>query len=133
MFTGIIETTGVVESITKNKNNLDIIISSSISSELKIDESLSHNGVCLTITDCKKKSFGNSYKRSLKSNFSRLEVGSLVNLERSMKMGGRIDGHLVQGHVDDTAECEKKLMRKTVGYIVLGFPPVFQKLFNREG
>ena len=55
MFTGIIETTGVVESITKNKNNLDIIISSSISSELKIDESLSHNGVCLTITDCNKK------------------------------------------------------------------------------
>ena len=98
MFTGIIETTGIVESITKNKNNLDLIISSSISSELKIDESLSHNGVCLTITKCNKKNHSVTViKESLKkSNFSRLEVGSLVNLERSLTMGDRIDGHLVQ-------------------------------------
>ena len=73
MFTGIIETTGVVESITKNKNNLDIIISSSISSELKIDESLSHNGVCLTITDCNKKNHSVTViKESLKKSIMRL-------------------------------------------------------------
>ena len=135
MFTGIIETTGVVESITKNKNNLDLIISSSISSELKIDESLSHNGVCLTITNCNKKNHSVTViKESLKkSNFSRLEVGSLINLERSMKMGGRIDGHLVQGHVDDTAECIDKIDEKNSWIYKFRFSASFLNYLIEKG
>ena len=107
MFTGIIETTGIVKSINENKKNLDVIVSSSLSSELNVDESLSHNGVCLTITNCNNKSHSVTLiNESLeKSNFSKINIGSIINLERSMKIGGRIDGHLVQGHVDDTAKC----------------------------
>ena len=107
MFTGIIESVGEIKSIVQNQKNIDMEISSSISGKLRVDESISHNGVCLTLTEFNSQ----SHKVTLvdetlkKSNFSKVKVGSHLNLERSMKANGRLDGHIVQGHVDDTAKC----------------------------
>ena len=107
MFTGIIESVGEIKSIVQNQKNIDMEILSPISGELRVDESISHNGVCLTVTEFNSK----SHKVTLvdetlkKSNFSNVKVGSHLNLERSMKANGRLDGHIVQGHVDDTAKC----------------------------
>lgn len=107
MFTGIIETLGKVVDLQKDKGNLHIKISSSFSSELKIDQSVAHNGVCLTVVGIQ----GDSHtvtaveETLAKTNLSRLEAGSLVNLERCMQMNGRLDGHIVQGHVDQVATC----------------------------
>lgn len=110
MFTGIIEQTGRVESIESHGSNLSFWIKSSLSAQLKIDQSLSHNGVCLTIEEIK----GDTYKVTAiaetlrKTNLGSLHTGHQVNLERCMQMNGRIDGHIVQGHVDTTACCIAK-------------------------
>mgnify|MGYP001232711985 FL=1 len=107
MFTGIIESVGEIKSIVQNQKNIDMEISSSISGKLRVDESISHNGVCLTVTEFNSQ----SHKVTLvdetlkKSNFSKVKLGSHLNLERSMKANGRLDGHIVQGHVDDTGKC----------------------------
>lgn len=107
MFTGIIECFGIVKSLTTEKDNLHIEIDSPFSGELKVDQSVSHNGVCLTVTSIN----GNHYtvtaikETLLKTNLGSLKVGDAINLERSMVMNGRIDGHIVQGHVDTTAIC----------------------------
>ncbi len=107
MFTGIIESLGRVKQLDKDGGNLHITIESSLSGELKIDQSVAHNGVCLTVVETK----GNSYRVTAieetleKTNLSHLNTGDIVNLERAMIMGSRLDGHLVQGHVDQTAIC----------------------------
>ena len=107
MFTGIIEDLSEVVEIKKIKNNLHILCKSKITNELKIDQSLSHNGVCLTVTDCNKNFYSVTIiDESLKkTNFSSVKVGSQINLERSLKIDGRLAGHIVQGHVDDIAKC----------------------------
>ena len=105
MFTGIIETFGTVTEIVKEDTNLHITVSSSITDELKIDQSVAHNGVCLTVVSIS----GNQYTVTAidetlqKTNIGNLTVGEKVNLERAMKLGDRLDGHIVQGHVDQTA------------------------------
>lgn len=109
MFTGIIETLGEVVELQKDKGNLHIRMSSSFSSELKIDQSVAHNGVCLTVVevqgDCHTVT---AVEETLtKTNLGGLQSGSLVNLERCMQMNGRLDGHIVQGHVDQVATCTK--------------------------
>ena len=107
MFTGIIETLGKVTEITQQGTNASFWLESKISNELKVDQSLSHNGVCLTVEEI----IGNQYKVTAidetlkKTNLGKLEVDSLVNLERCLQMNGRLDGHIVQGHVDSTASC----------------------------
>lgn len=107
MFTGIIETLGKLTDIKNDKGNLHFVVESSISNELKIDQSVSHNGVCLTVVDIS----GSNHTVSAveetlsKSNLGKLKKGDLINLERCMQMNGRLDGHIVQGHVDQTAEC----------------------------
>ena len=107
MFTGIIENMSEVVEVKQNKNNLDVIFKSDLISELKVDQSISHNGVCLTIADI----YDNTYlvniiKETLdKSNLGLLKKGDQVNIERSMILNARIDGHIVQGHVDQTAVC----------------------------
>jgi riboflavin synthase len=107
MFTGIIEALGEVVNIQKDSSNLHITIKAPFTSELKIDQSVAHNGVCLTVININ----GNNYtvtaiKETLeKSNLSEFKKGHLINLERCMLMNGRIDGHIVQGHVDQTAFC----------------------------
>ncbi|MDA3867365.1 MAG: riboflavin synthase [Salinivirgaceae bacterium] len=105
MFSGIVEETGKVVSIEKDKENVDITIACSFVNELAIDQSISHNGVCLTVV----RKTDNDYtvtavKETLvKSSLGQLSPGDVVNLERSVKADGRLDGHMVQGHVDQTA------------------------------
>ncbi len=110
MFTGIIEAVGTVQDITSQGTNKSFYIKSSISSELGIDESISHNGVCLTVEEIKDDIYKvTAIKETLdKTNNGAWKGGDFINLERSMKMGGRLDGHIVQGHVDCTAKCISK-------------------------
>ena len=107
MFTGIIENMAEVVDVKANKNNLDITFKSDLLSELKVDQSISHNGVCLTVADISNETYlVNVVKETIdKSNFDSLRAGDMVNLERSMKLNDRLDGHIVQGHVDQIAEC----------------------------
>ena len=107
MFTGIIEEIAEVVSLKKEDGNIHISFKSRITNELKIDQSISHNGVCLTVVDIDSDVYTvTAINETLqKSNFEDLDVGSKVNLERSIQLGGRFDGHIVQGHVDQTAIC----------------------------
>ncbi|MFZ4740867.1 MAG: riboflavin synthase [Bacteroidales bacterium] len=111
MFTGIVEKTGKVVSIEKDKSNFNITIETEIADELKIDQSMSHDGVCLTIVKvdhAKKQYVVTAIQETLdKTNLGTWHSGYEVNLERSMRMDGRFDGHIVQGHVDQTATCIK--------------------------
>lgn len=108
MFTGIIEAIGEINSLVREGENLHIDVLSPFTSELKIDQSVAHNGVCLTVVDIKKDVYRvTAIKETLeKTNLGALQIGSIVNLERAMKLGDRLDGHLVQGHVDQTAVCK---------------------------
>lgn len=108
MFTGIIETLGVVKGIESEKENLHLTIESTITNELKIDQSVAHNGVCLTVVAIDKNEYTvTAIKETLdKTNLGDLQVGDEVNLERAMKLGARLDGHIVQGHVDGVGECK---------------------------
>lgn len=110
MFTGIIETLGEIESIREEGTNLHFVVQSELSNELKIDQSVSHNGVCLTVVALTEHTHTvTAIQETLeKSNLDNLNVGSKVNLERCMQMNGRLDGHIVQGHVDQTAVCVKR-------------------------
>ena len=107
MFTGIIETTGRIKSLEMNGSNISFWVESPLAGQLKIDQSLSHNGVCLTVEAIE----GDLYRVTaieetlVKSNLGSLQTGNQVNLERCMQLNGRLDGHLVQGHVDGTAAC----------------------------
>ena len=107
MFTGIIEDLGILKKIEKEGANINLYFKSKLSHELKVDQSLSHNGVCLTVVSINKDIYKvTAIKETLeKSNLGNLNVGSLVNLERAMKNNARLDGHYVQGHVDQTGEC----------------------------
>ena len=107
MFSGIVEAIGVVEQITEEQDNIELKICSQISSELREDQSVSHNGVCLTVTKVLDNAhFVTAIRETLSSsNLSKMVEGDSINLERSLKLGERIDGHLVQGHVDQTGKC----------------------------
>ena len=107
MFTGIIETLGTIQEIKKDKDNVHITIASSITNELKIDQSVAHNGICLTVVSISQNLYtvtaiGETIK---KTNISYWQTGDSVNLERAMKLGDRLDGHIVQGHVDQIGNC----------------------------
>src|ERR1700751_3079079 len=107
MFTGIIEALGKVEKLEQENSNLHIYCSCPFTQELKIDQSLSHNGVCLTVVEIKNDTYKVTAIRETldKTNLSVLKTGQAVNLERCMPANGRFDGHVVQGHVDQTAVC----------------------------
>jgi len=107
MFTGIIETFGEVVAINKQKDNLHLHIKSGFTNELKIDQSVAHNGVCLTVVEINNDIYTvTAIKETLeKTNLNDLKIGDIVNLERGMKVGDRLDGHIVQGHVDQIAKC----------------------------
>ena len=107
MFTGIIETIGFIEEITKESDNLHIKVRSNITNELKIDQSVAHNGICLTVVAIDKDIYTvTAIKETInKTNINQLCSGDTINLERAMKLGDRLDGHIVQGHVDQTGKC----------------------------
>ena len=135
MFSGIVEEAAKVISLVKDQENLHITMECSFTEELQIDQSISHNGVCLTVVKVDGKEYTvTAIKETLdKSNLGKLEVGNRVNLERSMRMDGRLDGHIVQGHVDQTATCTKveeadgswyytfefKAVKDEAGYVVV--------------
>lgn len=135
MFSGIVEGTALVAAIEKDKENLHFTLHWEKAGELKVDQSLAHNGVCLTVVAVDKPS--STYKVTAiketleKSNLGRLTAGSKVNLERSMPMNGRLDGHIVQGHVDQTAICTK--VEEADGSWYYTFEYLFDKEMARQG
>lgn len=108
MFTGIIETQGTIKEITKDNDNIHFTITSAITHELKIDQSVSHDGVCLTVVAINADDYTVTAIRETleKTNLGDWRTGGIVNLERAMKLGDRLDGHIVQGHVDQTGVCK---------------------------
>ncbi|UOX34695.1 riboflavin synthase [Flavobacterium sediminilitoris] len=109
MFTGIIETLGTIKEITKDKENLHIKLNSNITNELKIDQSVAHNGICLTVVAIKDSEYTvTAIKETIeKTNISSWKENDVINLERAMKLGDRLDGHIVQGHVDQIGICKE--------------------------
>lgn len=107
MFTGIIEEMGIVRDLKEERANLNIFIECKMLAELKIDQSIAHNGVCLTVVELNEAFYKvTAIKETLdKTNLGHIKVGELINLERAMKLGDRLDGHLVQGHIDQTGIC----------------------------
>jgi len=109
MFTGIIEDQGIVLGLEVNRGNLNITLSSKLTSEFKIDQSVSHNGICLTIVEIKDSAYTvTAIKETIaKTNIGKWQIGEVVNLERAMIIGARLDGHMIQGHIDQVGECFK--------------------------
>ena len=135
MFTGIIESMGEIISLTSEGSNVHIEVKSTITHELKIDQSLAHNGVCLTVVEIN----GDNYivtaiKETLdKSNIGDLKVGNLVNLERSMKLQERLDGHIVQGHVDQTGICTSIVKEKGSAYYTFQYEDTYSNVTIEKG
>jgi riboflavin synthase len=135
MFTGIIEKTGIIKEILSHGTNKSFWVESSIAQELKIDQSLSHNGVCLTVEEIK-----NGMHRVtaieetlLKTNLGSWEKESIINLERCLQLNGRLDGHMVQGHADCTAECIVVLEKAGSWEFTFTFPENFASLIIEKG
>lgn len=126
MFSGIVEETAKVVGLVKDQENLHITMKCSFTDELKIDQSVSHNGVCLTVVRKENQNYTVTAIRETldKSNLGLLKVGDEVNLERSMRMDGRLDGHIVQGHVDQTAICTKVDEADGSWYYTFEFEPI---------
>jgi|SRR6478672_295326 len=135
MFTGIIEQIGQVKDIQDTGSNRVFRIQSSLAPELKVDQSLSHNGVCLTVESIQ----GAEYQVTAidetlkKTNLGQLKIGDQVNLERCMTMNGRIDGHIVQGHVDDTATCTAVIEKQGSTEFSFAFDERFASLVIEKG
>lgn len=135
MFTGIIENTGIIKEVSSNGTNTSFWVESALSNELKVDQSLSHNGVCLTVEETK-----NGMHRVtaieetlLKTNLGTWKKGSTVNLERCMPLNGRLDGHIVQGHVDTTAECIEVAKKEGSWEYRFVFPEQFAMYIIEKG
>ena len=126
MFSGIVEEAAKVVGLKQDKENLHITMECSFVDELKIDQSISHSGVCLTVVDLTDKTYTvTAIKETIeKTNIGQLEIGSKVNLERSMRMDGRLDGHIVQGHVDQTATCTEVKEADGSWYYTFEFEPI---------
>ena len=135
MFTGIVESLGEIVDINEELDNIHFTVRSEISPELKIDQSLSHSGVCLTVIDIEKNCHTvTAVKETLdKSALKNLKKGDIFNLERAMKMGGRLDGHLVQGHVDDIAKCVDVKMNEGSWIFTFSFNEKFKNLIIEKG
>lgn len=135
MFSGIVEEAAKVVALEKDKENLHITLTCSFAGELKIDQSISHNGVCLTVV----KREGDTYtvtavkETLIKSNLGDLKVGDLVNLERSMKLSDRLDGHIVQGHVDQVAVCRKVEEVEGSWYFTFEYEPTGDNVTVEKG
>ena len=135
MFTGIIEELGKVVSLTTDKENLDITVKANFTSELKIDQSVAHNGVCLTVVEIQNDQYTvTAIKETLeKTNLQDLRTGAIVNLERGMKVGDRFDGHIVQGHVDQVATCTRIEEADGSWYYTFEYDPGLQNITIEKG
>jgi riboflavin synthase len=135
MFTGIVETTGLIKHISAGGSNKTFLIESSISNELRPDQSVSHSGACLTVEE----TIGSTHRVTAieetlnKTNLGKWQAGELVNLERSLKMYSRLDGHLVQGHVDTIAKCVKRTEKEGSWEFEFSFPKKFGALIIEKG
>jgi riboflavin synthase len=135
MFTGIIETLGEIKAIEKEGGNVHLTITSAITNELKIDQSVAHNGVCLTVTSI----INNEYSVTAiqetidKTNLSDWKIGAAVNLERAMKLGDRLDGHIVQGHVDQIGICKAIKEANGSWYYTFEYDPSLNNLTIEKG
>lgn len=135
MFTGIIENTGIVQEILTSGTNKTFWISSTLAETLKIDQSLSHSGVCLTVEEVKNGMYRvTAIAETLsKTNLGQWKTGSVVNLERCMQLNGRLDGHIVQGHVDTVAECIAVVEKGGSWEFTFTFPEEFSALVIEKG
>ena len=135
MFTGIIETRGTLKSLEKEGTNIHFYVESNITSQLKVDQSVAHNGVCLTVVNIE----GTTYKVTAvaetlaKTNLGTLKEDDIINLERSLKVGDRLDGHFVQGHVDTTGTCIEKQTLEGSWLYRFQFPAKFAALIIEKG
>lgn len=135
MFTGIIETLGTVQEIKKDKDNLHITLASTITDQLQIDQSIAHNGICMTVVAINKNLYtvtaiGETVK---KTNISYWKIGDIVNLERAMKLGDRLDGHIVQGHVDQIGTCITALETNGSWYYTFEYDETIKNITIEKG
>ena len=135
MFTGIIEELGVVTALEKNGGNVHMTVKAGMTNELKIDQSVAHNGICLTVVDIKDDQYTvTAIDETLnKTNLGFLKVGDSLNLERGMKVGARLDGHIVQGHVDQTAICTRIDNKEGSREFTFEYDPKFQNVTIEKG
>lgn len=135
MFTGIIETLGKVKHLRREGGNLHITVDCQITSELKIDQSVSHNGVCLTVVSLDESAYTvTAIEETLqKSNLGHLQVGDPINLERAMILGSRLDGHLVQGHVDQTGTCTAVDQKDGSWFFTFKYDPTLSNVTIEKG
>ena len=134
MFSGIVEEAATVVKLVKDQENLHITMQCSFTGELKIDQSISHNGVCLTVVDIKNDTYMvTAIKETLlKSNLGLLQIGDKVNLERSTRLDARLDGHMVQGHVDLTATCTEVSEAEGSWYYTFEYDPTSEEHITVE-
>jgi riboflavin synthase len=135
MFTGIIETLGEIKALRKDGGNVHVTIASSVTDELKIDQSVAHNGVCLTVIAINKNEYTvTAIQETIdKTNLSDWKTGDFVNLERAMKLGDRLDGHIVQGHVDQTGICKSIEEANGSWYFTFEYDPILNNLTIEKG
>jgi riboflavin synthase len=135
MFTGIIESLGEVKQIVKEKDNLHLTIKSSFTNELKVDQSVAHNGVCLTVVAIHNDEYTiTAIKETIaKTAIGNLGIGEKVNLERAMKLGDRLDGHIVQGHVDEVGVCSSILEQNGSTVFTFTYNPESSNLTIEKG
>ena len=135
MFTGIIEDLGEVIKLEEQLDNLNITIKSKLTPELKIDQSVAHNGVCLTVVEINNDTYKvTAIKETLlKSNLGKLQHKDIVNLERAMILGTRLDGHIVQGHVDQTAVCESVVEQNGSWVFTFSYDPSLNNVTIEKG
>lgn len=135
MFTGIIEELGVITALEKSGGNLDISVKARMTPELKIDQSVAHNGVCLTVVDINGEQYTVTaiHETLEKTNLGHLKIGDEVNLERGMQLGDRLDGHIVQGHVDQTAICSGIVEKEGSREFTFKYKPHSQNITIEKG
>lgn len=135
MFTGIIETLGTLVDVKKEQENLHLTVQSALTSELKIDQSVAHNGVCLTVVSKTDSTYTVTaiQETCLKTNIESWAVGDVINLERAMLLGARLDGHIVQGHVDQTGICTEIREADGSWYYSFEYDPTLQNITIEKG
>ena len=135
MFTGIIEQLGTIENVQTKGSNVTLTISATLTSELKIDQSLSHSGVCLTVETIDNNRYTvTAIEETLKkTSLSKWKIGTVVNLERSLRFDGRLDGHIVQGHVDTVGKCINAITKDGSWEYVISFDEKFASLIIEKG